>query len=268
MGYKCSVANCKSGYSSAAKQHDQHVSFFAFPYDPAMREKWRINCHRSDLAIITDGMRVCSKHFIEDDFVPTRKQKKLKPSAWPRLHPQLPRKEKPLPKERQSNSTSEARLNVENDRINAMNESMFLEDKIGTDWNEFKLKIDCCQLPTDFVVVKSQDHCTFLLLKAIHWNCRLNASVTVNSDFSFVVYVKESEVSCNVFGHLLQLKDKIYQYSELCNLLASVKSIACGRDADVGHLIEVAASLIDKAIKECVDSNHHTLFSFVSGKFL
>ena len=268
MGYKCCVANCKSGYSSAADQEcGQHVAFFAFPYDPALREKWRVNCHRSDLKTVTNGMRACSNHFIDGDFVPTRKQKKLKSTAWSRLHPQLPNKEEPISKERSSNSSSKTRLDISNDRISNRNELMFCEDEVA-DWNEFNLKIDSCQLPSDYVAVKSIEHCTFLLVEHVHDNCCLKASVTVNRDLTFAVYINRNEVSRKAFTHVLQQDDKINRYSEVCNLLASVKSTACGSDTDSSHLIEVAASLIDKAIKECVDNNHHALFSFVSGKCL
>ena len=90
MPNKCCVAACKSGYDS---QTEKNVSMFCFPYDPNMRRKWLTNLHRDDLKDVSDikkSMRVCSKHFLPDDFENTPKLRKLKPSAWPRIHPNLP----------------------------------------------------------------------------------------------------------------------------------------------------------------------------------
>ena len=132
MGYKCCVAGCKSGYDSTKSTVSSDISFFAFPLDKVLRRKWITACLRKDFEP-GNFARVCSLHFEKSDFqtvstnsVPSRlmkkgylKQRRLKPNAIPRLHPNLPaRVEKRSDPERQtSRATSSARLASDSARI-------------------------------------------------------------------------------------------------------------------------------------------------------
>ena len=65
MGKKCSVPGCKSGYASA-KPGISKISFFSFPSDPDLKEKWKIGIQRPGWEPFPNST-VCSLHFIESD---------------------------------------------------------------------------------------------------------------------------------------------------------------------------------------------------------
>ena len=67
MGYKCSVAKCKSGYASANSPTTKKISFFAFPKNNDLRNAWTRACHRQGFEP-TEHSRICSLHFEESDF--------------------------------------------------------------------------------------------------------------------------------------------------------------------------------------------------------
>ncbi len=62
MYYKCAVIKCKSRYG------DQNISFHSLPNDYVDKQKWckALNLKISDLSKI---VRVCSRHFYQEDFV-------------------------------------------------------------------------------------------------------------------------------------------------------------------------------------------------------
>ena len=113
-----------------------------------------------------------------------------------------------MPKERSSSTSSKRRLDVENNKINMINEALLHEDDM-LDWDHFKRQIDFHVIPMDYVVVKRSLFCTFLLLEDLQHNCCLKASVTVSSDFTFVVHINRNEVSQKAFVHVLQQEDKL-----------------------------------------------------------
>lgn len=66
MVYKCAAFGCKSG--SKSNTDDSCVTFYAFPSDPQLREKWIKANPRKDF-VVTKHSRLCSLHFHSSDFV-------------------------------------------------------------------------------------------------------------------------------------------------------------------------------------------------------
>ena len=139
MPYKCSVGGCYENYdsrrssasTSSTINSTQHVSFHAIPYDPKLRHKWFINMRRDDLKFedLSTSMRVCSRHFLPEDFEVTPKLRKLKVTAWPRLHPNLPHLNEQLQSARNTSSLASCRLLNENLRIEEVSAKFLLADK-------------------------------------------------------------------------------------------------------------------------------------------
>ena len=67
MVNKCCIPRCTSNYASKLPV-EGHVSSFAFPRDPQMRELWLKSIPRDDL-VITKQTVVCKKHFIPSDII-------------------------------------------------------------------------------------------------------------------------------------------------------------------------------------------------------
>ena len=68
MGFKCCVPDFTSGYASDTSV----ASMFKFPYDSTLHGLWLKDIHRINaedtLWTPTDCNRVCSNHFLEEDF--------------------------------------------------------------------------------------------------------------------------------------------------------------------------------------------------------
>lgn len=61
-----SVASCRS-HSTKAKASGERIIFFTFPKDPELSKQWLQECYRKD-KVNTDMARICSKHFVNEDF--------------------------------------------------------------------------------------------------------------------------------------------------------------------------------------------------------
>ena len=89
------------------------------------------NMRRDDLKFedLSTSMRVCSRHFLPEDFEVTPKLRKLKVTAWPRLHPNLPHLNEQLQSARNTSSLASCRLLNENLRIEEVSAKFLLADK-------------------------------------------------------------------------------------------------------------------------------------------
>ncbi|CAN8000969.1 unnamed protein product, partial [Ixodes hexagonus] len=70
MPFYCCVPLCKQrGVKDAS---GNKVSFFAFPSDPVIRKQWIIAIRRDEgeYFTITKYTKICSKHFLQSDFLP------------------------------------------------------------------------------------------------------------------------------------------------------------------------------------------------------
>ena len=65
-GTICSIASCKNNYLRAKKE-GKPITFFNFPKDPEIRAEWVRRCKRDD-KFHPKYKRVCSKHFVEEDY--------------------------------------------------------------------------------------------------------------------------------------------------------------------------------------------------------
>ncbi|XP_063905013.1 THAP domain-containing protein 2-like isoform X2 [Zophobas morio] len=95
-GTICSIASCKNNYLRAKKE-GKPITFFNFPKDPEIRAEWVRRCKRDD-KFHPKYKRVCSKHFVEEDYKDIIKAKvmnvppkKLRATAVPSLY--LPEEE-------------------------------------------------------------------------------------------------------------------------------------------------------------------------------
>ena len=240
MGYKCSVAKCKSGYVSSTTT--KKVSFFAFPRNDDLRKKWTRACHRERFEP-TEHSRICSLHFEDNDFEiyssdtvhsrrlkhPVLKQRKLKPSAVPRVHPNLPQRMQSLKNTPRSTTvTADARLEIQNERIEKLNDENLSRENCSN-FTDFVTKVKTASLPSNYFTVFDENYVLFLLLSNVADNDsqpHVEASVKVSNCLDFVIFVGGFKVSNLKVQHLLKTKTAISSVIEVSNILAFVKSLA------------------------------------------
>lgn len=273
MPYKCCVSGCRSGYSSTSKsseaENNEKVPQFCFPYDSKLRLKWFLNIHRADLKTVDDitpSMRVCAKHFLPEDFQDDTKRK-LKPGAWPRIHPNLPHLNKIASTSRQTPSTSENRREKLNEMITKTNEEI-LSSGIFTTFDEMLREISDTSfiLPTHYQVVKGMNYVTFLFITAISENPVHRASIIISKDLKFSVFVEKKHLPKKQFNHLLEIENQVSSSVEISNLLAFVKSICESQNEtsdNSENVIETAANLLESVLLNADISGRENLLSFI-----
>lgn len=246
MGYKCSVAKCKSGYVSSKSSSNssttaKQISFFSFPKNDDLRKKWTRACHRERF-VPTEHSRICSLHFEDSDFEtlssdtvnsrrlkrPLLKQRKLKPSAVPRIHPNLPQRMQSLASNpRSTNVTATARLELQNECITKLNAESFSQDHCS-DFTDFVTKIKATSLPSKYFPVFDENSVIFLLLTNVDSDSQphVEASVKVSKSLDLVIFVDGLKVPNSKVQHLLEKSATITYATEVSNILAFVKSLA------------------------------------------
>ena len=132
----CCVPGCKTSYRSVQSDHVK-TAIFQFPKYEELRRKWIRAIPRQDW-VPTNSSRVCDKHFHQKDFNMTStdshrnrrtaresqalERPRLDPSAIPQVFPNLPSYfSSSAPVSRSGKSTSSARTQSENVRIENMN---------------------------------------------------------------------------------------------------------------------------------------------------
>ena len=213
MGYKCCVGGCKSGYETEKKNHGTEqssnspyatISFFAFPTEKNLREKWTNSCYRQNWSGPTDSSRICHLHFCEEDLIYTGKQRKPRPGAWPRLHPNLPKYFENRTTVRKSVASASNRRDQDNERLVAQVQELVKMDSFQTTselWEKLQLNEIC--LPTGFLHIKKENCILFLLLTDCESNPSLLASVSVKNDLNFSTIVSGRSIVNARFGNLL-----------------------------------------------------------------
>ncbi|PAA94070.1 hypothetical protein BOX15_Mlig022091g1 [Macrostomum lignano] len=244
MGYKCCVFGCKSGYAS---QKTENVSYYAFPKDTNLRQRWLRAIPNADLNA-SEFQRVCSKHFTESDFVKSssdanqrRKKRRfsasdsklhlirLKDDAVPSQFEGLPKYlSKPITQVRSQNATSAARFMGDQVRLDEEISDFFGSDEL-CDFSDLIQKLEQATIPSGFVRSKEADSVSFYLITrsdSISAPCLL-ASMTVLQDLTFQVFISGLSCSDSMFKHLLK-DDSLHvrQLSTLENMLALIKSSA------------------------------------------
>ena len=134
----CCVPGCKSGYRSVSSD-DTKPALFRFPKDEELLKKWIRAIPRKDWKP-TNASRICEKHFHQDDLTMfssdrrndrknarktlTLRSLRVKPDAFPQLFPNLPAYLSSKPStSRSCNSTSAARIDNVNSRIQQLNKN-------------------------------------------------------------------------------------------------------------------------------------------------
>lgn len=215
MGYKCCVANCKSGYASTnSSVVTKTISFFAFPRNIELRKKLTRACHRQNFEP-TEHSRICSLHFEDSDFDtlssdavnsrrlkrPVLKQRKLKPNVVPGIHPNLPQRMQDLKNApRSSIVTAAARRELENESISRLNaENLSRDDCL--DFTDFVAKVRAASLPSNYFKVFDEGYVIFLLLANVECGdsqpC-VKASIKVTEDVSWLVDQMQEEQAENM----------------------------------------------------------------------
>lgn len=258
MGFKCSVPNCKMGYAS--EKGASSISLYRFPHDPCLRRQWLRAIHHEGIDKFTENWRVCAEHFRENDFVfesqdshlvrikqrdsERLKVKKLKSCTIPSKGHAIAYLSTAVPAKRPSTS-SQSRLEKENQRILCFEEELFEKEKIS-DFNDLSEKLESAKLPSEYLLVKRDNFILFLYVDVSSKAPSVLSSVKVNSDLTLEVAVKNTPVSTQT---ALQDPNKgIRMISELVNLLAEVKALASGESTSLDFLVEIVIDLISEIL--------------------
>lgn len=167
MVYTCYVPHCKTGYRS--HKADKKIQLFKFPKDVVLHRKWISAIPRQGWTV-NNSHRVCANHFYENDFQTTttncRKVKKstgaegkgklarirLKPTAVPSVFSGLPQylTTKPFIERNTSSSTS-ARQNRENSRLEELNNE-FLSGDVIDNFEHLRLNLNKLTVPSGYII--------------------------------------------------------------------------------------------------------------------
>ena len=98
-----------------------------------------------------------------------------------------------MPAKRPSTS-SQSRLEKENQRILCFEEELFKKEKIS-DFNDLSEKLESAKLPSEYLLVKRDNFILFLYVDVSSKAPSVLSSVKVNSDLTLEVAVKNTPVS-------------------------------------------------------------------------
>lgn len=232
MGFKCCVPGCKSGYAS---DNSSNVSMFSFPSDEVRMKQWLRLIHRADF-VPNKNSKVCSKHFIESDFISdrhdsnaSRKRSRggiilrcLNENANPSVFPNQPSyfTSPPAPP-RATTSHSESRLLKENAAIQDLIDQMEKQDSISS-LSDIRDKSIGSVLPGNFFFRQPTDTsvCLFLSVDESSSPPRLLASIRVNEDLSFSAWSSDGLVSRDQLADTMKNSSKIVSFCDLQNLMS------------------------------------------------
>ena len=113
MGWKCSVAGCRSGYP----EDTSGASFYRYPSNEEERSYWINKLPNKDF-VYTEGKRICSKHWPSDAKM-IKVKGRLKPGCPPTKFEDVP--QHGLLKKRTVNSPNRTPNNVTADFSNLAN---------------------------------------------------------------------------------------------------------------------------------------------------
>ena len=176
MVYTCNVTGCRTGYKPKKdKNNDQEkkIPRFKFPADKVLREKWIKAVPRKN-SKITCNSKVCALHFDTNDFITISTDKRnrcqdflalmrtrLKPMAIPHIFPNLPQYLSKKTFSRSTTaSTSSARQELENARIQSCNSNLFDCEQFDS-FTSFKSKIADETLPSGYTAISTPNSMQF-----------------------------------------------------------------------------------------------------------
>lgn len=256
MGRTCCVPFCKSGYRNFKSK--KKISFHAFPIDTTLRKKWIRAISRKDFTP-SNFSKVCSRHFQDTDFENERsdtntrrrkgvlKQKKLKPQIVPSVFPSYPfYLQGATSHERIRHSSSENRLQMENDRLQR-NIDNFINEDVVNDLASLKNRFEeISEKPSGFFLCPSSDNTKLYYIKVITDPYPIIvSSLIVNSDMSFSAFDKNGQlIHASAYEHCMQFPKQIVSFCDFLNLLATICGISC-EDKTVKKAIDLLSSYLD-----------------------
>ena len=181
------------------------------------------------------------------------------PSAWPRLHPNLPHLQKPAAIERSNTCTVERRLDEDNKRLTKGNDLVFESDNVST-FDELCDKLKHAAFPDGYVNVKGTDAFSFLFVGDIFGNPVHKASVIVNKELKLEIFLKRVRLPKIHVNHLLRSNGIVNSCSDLTNVLAHVKSLCENETSDHLTAVEVAADLLEAVVQDVDEHQQLVLF--------
>ena len=272
MVFKCAALGCKSGY----KNHvPEGISFHKFPNNCLIRARWLRKLSRSNYQP-TKNSRICSLHFYDSDFITQRSDsnprrlktksairqlKKLKPEAVPsRFSSDVPSYLNSPPKTvRTLKSTSQVRKTNDEHRLNSMIAEFESFDTLNSLFDIQQKFSECDSKPDGFILHREcaadEDRLNFLLL-SFDINPKIIASVTFSADLSLTVFIDNCQIPWNKFSSVLS-SNKVSLFSEVINLLASVKSVA-HKEASKDDLLDSSIYFLSLLIEKKKDASLET----------
>ncbi len=271
------------------------ISFYAFPHDSNMKDKWLRAIKRIDKDkygklqdyVPTQSSRVCSLHFHYNDFVResndtnvTRSAKrpktelkilKLKPSAVPRIfehYPSYLTSSSTIPDSAPcSSATASARLEKEEEKLRVL-ESEFIEKENISNFETLCQRLVSCSLalPTNYTFLRSSECVVFCCISddSVDKDAvpASQCFVRVYKDMTFDCFVKGCRLNTKKVSYLLKVEGKVSSETELANILAKCKSLSASNDeCDLNLLIDSAQALLERfiALAGCNESYSNAL---------
>ena len=299
MGWKCCVPLCRSGYKSGdpSVHSAESVSFYAFPHDQTLRNKWLSAIKRVDKDkfgnlndyVPTASSRVCSLHFHHDDFIreshdtnTTRYAKRpktdlkilqLKPSAIPRIFKSYPSyltsTASAYPDVDRGRATASARFEKQEKQMEAL-ASEFLENDRIDNFETLCERLSFLVLPSNYLVMKRSECVLFCCLSEDSFDKdgvpSSQCFVRIYKNMTFDCYINGCRMNSKQFSYLMKVESVISSETEISNLLAKCKSLSYPKEeCDLNSLIESAHGLLERFIHlaECNES-HSSLLGLIN----
>ena len=172
-------------------------------------------------------------------------------------------------------SSASNRIDRVNAEIERQNSEFLAADKI-VNLEELLDALKKSTLPSNYIFSENVDSVTFLLLSDIECKPTLHASVIIKCNLLLNVVIKGKSLPATSFNYLLEVSNKLSNFTEVLNVLALVKSMC-----ECDHLesspekenkisgstsLEIAADLIDDAVTNCECADHSKLLIFIASQ--
>ena len=271
MVNKCSVPCCRSGYDAASSTT---ISLHRFPSNPVKASAWLRAIHRDDF-VITKHSRVCSRHFLPDDFTTvssdsnqTRKKRRLaettkkilKNTAIPSIFPGQPKYfSVSKANERSENATTTARHAKQEEHLQHLEAEMLRRDSVS-DIKDLE-NLTTCTLPSGFDKIHKDTQLIYIYMNE-DFSC-INASVVITQDLSTTVFLNGQKVSPCKIQHFL-CDDRVRSKTAFCNILSQVKSWCSGSRENDSQLIDVLSKQVIETINQLIEMDYNVeLLQFI-----
>ena len=236
MPYKCSAYGCHSGYDTQEEEREG-ISFHKFPvHDKERLQRWISRNPRKDFKV-TSYSRLCSLHFVEEDFITGRTdsnerrsknltgnltRRRLKDTAIPSVFPNAPSYlSTSSTSERSTSASSEKRLKRSAEILESKSADFLSSDNL-TSFNDLKQRLnseDLC-IPSGYVIQTGDDLINLLYVITDCYNIpRLKACVTIQNNMDVSVVVGDKILSKSLYSDITPTST-LGTFSQTLNLMA------------------------------------------------